>query len=200
MKQSLSKREKILIFSAALLVFLYLIMQFIIYPLFERYFEYRLERDRLLSQKATLETDIANISSIQESNRAAIDRFELIKKEYPLLIPNEEIDPILTTLCVTNGLKPTTLRFTDSAGAPLIDKNDKQSTDGEKDNATYLLTIITVSMNMTGSYNSLMCLLEEVDTMQYIRITNLGYAINRQEESIDEANIALTFELTFITQ
>jgi len=43
-----------------------------------------------------------------------------------------------------------------------------------------------------------MCLLEKVDTMQYIRITNLGYAINRQEESIYEASIALTFELTFI--
>jgi len=58
---------------------------------------------------------------------------------------------------------------------------------------------------MTGSYDSLLRLLDKVDTMQFIRVTDLGYAIDlgyatdlQEESSIDDANITLAFELTFI--
>jgi len=185
MKQGLSKREKILLLSVGLVALVYLAIQFAILPLITRYTDDLRERDSLVIEERMVRNDINNINNIRATNADAIEQFELIKKEYPLLVPNEEIDPVLTNLSITNGLRPSRLQFTGSESAP----------QGAQEP---LFTIVTVSMNVTGSYRSLLSLLDEVDKMQYIRITNLGYATNRQSDAPDDSSITLTFELTYV--
>jgi len=188
MKKGLSKREKMLLFAVGLLVIIYLAIQFAIIPLADRYTTGVEERSSLTTERWFVDADISNLPSIRESNATASEQFEQIKLEYPLLIPNEEIDPILTNLCINNGLKPTSLNFTGSTLAP----------ESENAEQAALFTIVSVTMTVTGNYNSILRLLDDVDSKQYMRITNLGYASNRQTETPDDSTITLAFELTFI--
>ena len=199
MIQNLSKREKILLFVVAMILILYLAIQFAIVPLYNRYFDDIDERNDLRYESSIVEMEIANISTIRQSHVSAQEQLLRIKQEYPLLIPNEEIDPILTNLCLSNGLIPSTLLFTGSFGAPVIEEEEPApNREEKKEEPEYLLTIVTVSMNVTGSYRSLLGLLAEVDSLQYIRITNLSYAVPRQTGAPDDSRISITFELTYV--
>jgi len=189
MKQGLSKREKILLFSAGMLILIYVAVQFAIYPLIIRYTDNVSERDSLRLEKRLTESDIANKAAVQYANTEANAGFTQIKDNYPLLVPNEEIDPILTNLCLKNNLRPASLRFTGSVRAPQSDDTDREPT----------FTIITVSMTVSGNFSSILQLLDDVDSMQYIRITNLSYSANRQSNaSENDSMISLIFELTFV--
>jgi len=189
MKQGLSKREKILLFFAGLLIFIYVAVQFAIYPLITAYTEGVRERTALSAEKRMVEADIANISFIRNANNEANENFDRIKHDYPLLIPNEEIDPLLTNLCLDNNLRPSSLRFVGTAGVP-------QSENGDTGEPTF--TLVSVSMNVTGSFNSILRLLEKVDSIRYIRITTLSYSANRLTDTPDAGSITLSFELTYV--
>ena len=189
MKQGLSKREKILLFSAGLLVLFYLSVQFAIIPLANRYRDGVQDRNTLSIEERHVRTEIANKQSTEQANIEAKTKFEAIKQEYPLLVPNEEVVTILTNLCLKNALSPSRLSII-TPTAPSRSGNGPE-TPGS------LFTIITASTNLTGTYSSLTRLLDEVDTMQYIRITNLGYSASRQADD-DISSITLSFELTFI--
>jgi hypothetical protein len=144
------------------------------------------ERDYLSNEKAVVDMEIAGKHATIEANRAAGERFEAIKQEYPLLVPNEHVHTILTNLCFNNGLTTSSLNMSTPRG------NNSDDAD------TQLFTIINASMSVTGSYNSLLRLLDEVDSRQYIRITDMVFNINQNPEESEENNISLSFELTFI--
>jgi len=189
-KRVINKREKTLMLIALLLLLIYLAVQFAIYPLFSRYSNATLERNQLTIEKTIVETDIANKTEIEAANKAANDQYERITQEYPLLIPNEEIDRILTDLCLKNGLKPTALRFTDSYGAP-------QSESNNDDSEPYPFTVVIATMSMKGNHSALMNLLDDVDANKYIYISNLGYSVINNDTDTENANLSMTFELMF---
>ena len=188
MKQGLSSREKVLLFSAGLVVILYLSIQFFILPLATRYIGGIEQRNHLAAEKTRVDRDIADRATIENTNREAGERFEAIKQEYPLLVPNEEVDTILTNLCLLNGLRPTSLDMSLPAS----------SRSGSNSDTEALFTIVTAKMNMTGPYSSVARLLDAVNDLQYIRITNLGYVLNRQAQQDNMARINIDFELTFV--
>ena len=193
MKQELSKREKLLIYSAVLLVLIYLTIQFGVLPLLSGYNEGVRERDRLTAEMFEVQTDIANKSATIEANENAIERLENVMREYPFLVYNDEIDVELTSLCNTVGLTPTALRFTDriSIYPPPTgtDRNEYRPP---------VLTVVNVSMNVTGSYNSLMQLFDEVDKIQHMRIVSMSYSESRGVETGIIGSIILAFELTYV--
>ena len=197
MIQGLSKREKILLFAAGLVVILYLSVQFVILPLATRYVSSLSERDHLRTEQAKIDADINNKAAIENENREANQRFEAIKKEYPLLVPNEEVATILTNLCITNGLSPSMLSISPPPTATT------QTTQEGEEQSESLFTIITATINVSGTYNSLTRLLDEVDEKQFIRITNMTYREQRQQNDdainvLPETDVTLNFELTFV--
>jgi len=192
MINSLSKREKILLFGAGLLVILYLAIQFAILPLMRNYVEGIEERNHLRLLQRKVDEDIRDKSTIENTHKDAEQRFDRIKQEYPLLVPNEEVVTTLNLLCITNGLSPTRLNITTP---PYPTASD----DSEGTEETSLFTIITATVNVTGTYLALVQLLDEVDSLQYIRITNMSYSLIRDTESIvPTASITLNFELTYV--
>jgi len=192
MKQELTKREKLLIFSAALLVLFYLAFQFGFLPLYDRFTEGRAERERYLEDKAAVEANIANRSGITDSNEGAHQQLDTIRQDFPLLVPNEEISTVLTNLCLTNNLSPSALNITRPADPARSPQNDDQET------ATPLFTVVTVTMNVTGNYSSILGLIDDVDKLPYILITKMNYTENRGAETSETGSIAMTFELTYI--
>ena len=88
MKQELSKREKILIFCAAVLALFYLAFQFGFLPMYTRYTEALAERERLAEEKAIIEENIANKPSIVDDNNNAREKFDFIIFLTPQIIAN----------------------------------------------------------------------------------------------------------------
>jgi len=194
MIQGLSKREKILLFAAALVLILYLAIQFAILPLMSRYVEALQERNYLRTVQAKVDADIADRPNIEAEHQNAQQRFESIKQLYPILVPNEEIVTDLTNMCITNGLSPTRLNIT----SPPYPAGTDENADGTASES--LFTVITATMNVSGSYTSLTRLLDEVDSKQYVRVTNMTYTVNRPDENNTPtpSTITLNFELTYI--
>lgn len=191
MEKGLKKREKVLIFALAMVVLVYVAAHFVIFPLFTQLSNVVYERERLTGEVSALAADIANIPVLHLENQQARERHLQATQLFPLLIPNEEIDPILTNLVLQNGLKPTALRFTDAVGAA-------QAVGGVQKSSPYVFTVVSVSMNLSGSYSSLVRLLDDVDTREYIRITNLSFTSGRDESLPESSRVTLAFELTFL--
>jgi len=192
LKKGLTKREKILIFSAGLIALIYLVFQFGFLPMYSRYTEAQAERERLADEKEKVEANINQEPRIVEANKDARDRYDQIKQDFPLLAEDEEIDAVLTGLCVSNNLIPTSLTIDRSdAAAPQGAQNEEQ------DDVQFLFTVITVKMNVTGTIPSLIGLIDDLEELPYIRLANVSYSEGRGEE-INRGNIQLTFELTYI--
>ena len=192
MTKGITKREKILIFSAGLLALFYLVFQFGFLPMHARYAEAQAERERLAEEKEKVEANIIHEPSIIDANKDARDRYDQIKRDFPLLAEDEEIDAVLTDLCVSNNLIPTSLS---------IDRPDavtpQETQNEEQDAGEPLFTVISVKMNVTGNIPSLIGLLDDLEQLPYIRLANVSYSEGRAEEVI-RGNIQLTFELTYI--
>ena len=192
MKNGLTKREKILIFSAGLVALFYLVFQFGFLPMYSRYAEAQAERERLAEEKAKVEANIIHEPSIVDANRDARDRYDQIKQDFPLLAADEEIDAVLTNLCVSNNLIPTSLAINRPDAVTTQKKQNEEEDAGQP-----LFTVITVSMNVTGSIPSLIGLLDDLEQLPYIRLANVSYSEGRGDE-INKGSIKLTFELTYI--
>jgi len=192
MKQGITKREKILIFSAGLVALFYLVFQFGFLPMHARYAEAQAERERLAEEKAKVEANIIHEPSITDANKDARDRYDQIKQDFPLLAEDEEIDAVLTDLCVSNNLIPTSL---DIVRPEPVTPQETQ--DEEHDAGQHLFTVISVRMNVTGNIPSLIGLIDDLEKIPYIRLVNVSYSEGRGEEVV-RGNIQLTFELTYI--
>jgi len=192
LKKGITKREKILIFSAGLVALFYLVFQFGFLPMFARYSEAQAERERLAEEKAKVEANIIHEPSIADANKDARDRYDQIKRDFPLLAEDEEIDAVLTDLCVSNNLIPTSL---DIVRPDPVTPQETQNE--EQDAGQYLFTVISARMNVTGTIPSLVGLIDDLEKIPYIRLSNVSYSEGRGDEVI-RGNIKLTFELTYI--
>jgi len=187
MKQSITKREKILLFLAALVLIVYLSVQFVIFPAFARYSDLNANLDRLEDERARVEADIAMLPLLRVENAEAYERFTEILEKYPELIVSEDIDVLMTNLVIRQNLNPTMLNI--SSPRALVMQGEEAGSE--------IFVLVTVSMSLVGNFNSVQHLVYEVDNINFIRITNLNYSLP-SSNVLDDATTSVTFELTFI--
>ena len=205
MKPGLTKREKIMLFSVGLIAIIALSIQFVIIPLSNRYNEGLNERGRLSAEKAAHEMEVATLPALRDRNSEAYERFDELTDGYPTIVENEEIDNMLTTLSNKNNLRPISLRITPRpttapAPQPANGENGDTGENGAVQNKRSLpeFTKSTVQMNVVGSYQSLMRLIDEVSSIKYIHLTNVGFAENYLMP--DQARVSVIYEITFLTE
>jgi hypothetical protein len=195
MKHGLSKREKTLLFCVGLIALVYISFQFGIYPLYTRYIAGQDEQARLADEITFFEINLTNELAIRGGNRAAHEEFEALKQAFPPRMPNEAIDSILTGMCLRNGLSPTMLRITE-VDAP--QESPAPNSSGEQEAAVPIFVIVTANMNLAGEYSALVDLLDEVESIEHIRLTQVSYSEPSRIVSQGSANISLVFELTML--
>jgi len=206
MKPGLSKREKIMLFSAGVIVVLYVSIQFVILPLSTRYNEALNERERLSSEKSAHDMEAASLPSLRERSTDTQAKFKELTDGYPVIIPNDEIDNLLTSLVNTNNLRPTSLRIAPITAPSTPPVQDiEYDEDGNPIEAEEVPPIpefikVTVQVSVTGSYQSLLRLIDEVADIKYIHLSNVGFTQNRQDNMGELSTISLTFELTFLSE
>jgi len=213
MKQQLTKREKILLFSVGLIAILYFSIQFAILPLATRYNNGVNERERLTIEKETHDMEAATLPALRTRNEQVNADFDELTNGYPNRMPNEEIDRILTSLCTRLILSPTSLRFAPrdpppppppEPTQPDTVRYDAQGTEEEEEEPAPVaprpvFTKATAFMNVNGSYQSLLRLLDEVNSIEYIRLTNVGFQGSRLlGMQTPDSTISLTFEITML--
>ena len=196
MKQGITKREKIMLFVVGLIAVVYLSIQFVIIPLSARYNDSISERARLQDEIDAHRIEAATIPGLRERNTEAHARFYELTSGYPTIVENEEIDFMLTTLSNRHNLSPVSLRITPRPPPPPVPEPE----DGEEVYTPALPTFTkaTVNMNVVGSYDALMRLLDEVSSIQYIRLTDVSYSKNIQ--MLELSRVSATYEITFLTE
>jgi len=189
MKQGLTKREKLLLLILGLLALIYLAFQFGFRPLYESYDRSRIERDRLQAERLELEMKILNLQTLLEENRIANEDYARITEDYPELVPNEEVDTVLTNLVLGVGMTIRSVRFFEPpSNAEAV-----------------LFTIVGATMTTEGSYSSLMTLLDEVEKIPNITIVSMSFSERRSSANDQEGfvrgqgSMTLGFELMYIT-
>jgi len=206
MQTSITKREKILLFSVGMVAIVYFAIQFAIIPMSTRYTTGISERGRLTDEKAAHEMEVNTLPALRERKTEAYQRFDELTAGYPTIVENEEIDHMLTSLSNRNNLSPISLRITPRpapAPATVNGENGENGTAAENGTEQYDpslpdFTKSTVQMNVIGSYQSLMRLIDEVNRIQYIHLTSVGFAENIIMP--DQARISMTYEITFLTE
>ncbi len=224
MKFSISKREKILIFAASILIIVLVMFQFVITPLYNGYTKKQNELNDLTAEMTALDEKLANEKASRQRLNKANETYKDIIKRYPLLMPNEDIDRLLTGICVENKLNPIMLGMTavTSEASPssttedttkaqpsntttdqTTDTTDTSQTEGATDTEVQeptkpqpTFTVVSAAMTLKGDYNSLKSLITHTEKLEYIRINHLSFA----DQATDTApSISIVFEISMIT-
>jgi len=191
MKLAVTKREKIMLIIVVLIAVIYLAIQFVIIPLSTRYREDLVEQGRLQDEIDVHKIEAATIPGLRERNAEALEKFNNLISGYPVIVDNEELDFMLTSLSNNNNLRPTSLRITPRpARPPPAEVEDGARVLPELEKAT-------VQMSVVGTYRSLMNLLDDVSGIQHMRLTNVSYAENIQLP--EQSRITATYEITFLS-
>jgi hypothetical protein len=196
MKQELTKREKILFFSMLVIAVIYVSVQFGILPMYNRYLDNVTERHRLQEDKVNVDYSIAGKPSVIEFYNTASERYAAAKADYPLLVPTDVVHTILTDLCWSSRLGVGSLRMN-----VLNDASDS-SYDEEEGSPPPVFATVNAVMEVVGTPAALMSLLDAVDKITHIRVTNSTYIVfrTRDAEILDLGEITIHFELMYLNQ
>lgn len=186
MIKNLSKREKILMFSALLLLITYLVVQFAIYPMFTRYTSAGAELLHLEGERFDVEMNIANLPLTRDLNDSVHERLDALRAAYPKLVPNEDIDVLMTGLVLRHNLSPTLLNIS----RPPAQADDETEFE--------FFTHVTVTMNLIGSLDSLQGLVREVKNTNFMRIISLSHSESTEATALSTQSI--TFELLYVSE
>jgi Tfp pilus assembly protein PilO len=200
MKTGITKREKTLLFCAGLVLILYLSIQFAIVPLSNSYSTGTEERDRLRSERDAHDLEASMLPNLRVRSSEARERFYALTSGYSEIVPNELTDRRLTSLCTGNNMSVVALRFSPRPVVPPAPPQyDEEGNliEPEVDDSYPVFTYVTAFMNLTGSYASLMNLIDEVAATEYIRLTNTSLTRNFQFD--ETSTISLTFEVTYLS-
>jgi hypothetical protein len=184
-----------------LVLILYLSIQFAILPLSSAYNTGLEDRDHLRSEQEAHDLEAAQLPNLRIRNTEARERFYALTNEYTTIVPNEHTDQRLTALCRDNNLRVISLRFAPRPTAPPPPPPEYDA-DGniievEVEHKYPVFVTTTAFMSLTGSYSSLMNLLDEVVGIKYIRISSVSFTRSIQD-NVDNSTISLTFEVTYL--
>jgi len=202
MMTTLSNREKKLLFVATIFIILFVAVQVFILPMSQRYQEKRAEYDQLAAQKASIEMKLATEPSIRQGYATAQKNYEALQARYPVQMPNEGIDKVLTGLCVANGLQPLILSIEDpeepvAAADPATTNTAEAGTD--KVPPTVFRTA-RATMNISGDYASIKRLTKFINDTDYLRLKKVSLRPIAELAVLTSGpqNVALLFEINML--
>ena len=193
----LSKREIALIVAALVIGLSFLVINFVIAPMFRDYSAAQDIYSDFLERKEQFESKFADEPQIRQDYNEASEAFAKISKQYPTNIPNEEVDRILTELCMMTNLTSDSL----SIGLPVpitfsFTPGEGEAPETPPDPA---FQVVTATMKLKGSYVSFKNLLDTVQNTTYIRVSKFSISA-AGGELYDTVTIDVSFEISMIAK
>jgi hypothetical protein len=187
--KGLSTREKKMLLFLAVFGTTALMVVFVIMPYFNRLQD---ERDALNA----LEMEQMRINILLASEQTLInnfdDAFEHYSETTQALITESHISEIgrmLTRICQEHGLMPIEQRLSNPV---VFTDSDARDDDGG------VLSTVSVSMSVRGSYNDLKRLLNTIEQTEYLRISRVSFSIGDDRDVTER--IALNFEVVMLRE
>jgi hypothetical protein len=187
--KGLSKRERFLIFFAAVVLVVFVSVQFAVIPMYTRYSELTEEYDLLVMERMRVETKIATEPAIIAYYERAQERFYAINEKYPVNIPNEEIVSIITEICQRSGFE----------SLLSLSVSPQRRALGEEISA---FGAASIAMSLGGGFDSVRRLIAAVSEIDYIRLSSISFAGPQAAESggASSSNISVAFEMTVMNE
>jgi hypothetical protein len=185
----MTRREKILLCSACFALVIFLVARFVIQPLGDGLIEKRSELERLNEQKLDTEMKINSENYIRQELEFAAEAVTELLEIYPLNIPNELIDPIVTNLCLRHNLVPVALTITEAS--------DFRADEQDENEYPPAFRLAGANVTLRGSYHSFRNLLIDTADIKYIRVSNFAFSADSMND--DSSTISASFEIYMLS-
>jgi Tfp pilus assembly protein PilO len=183
----LTKREKFLVFAAAVVAVVVLTANFAIAPMIRHIGELSDRHSILVMDKTQLDMKIMNEAAITRNHENSEEKFNGLNAVYPVDIPNEEIAGIITDLCHSSGFY--SMRSLSLSGPNYIPAEGVD-----------VFYSVTVSVAVTGRYGAVKTLIDKVAEIDYIRLSQVVFTNNPSVITEEPSVIPLTFEFIILKE
>ena len=208
MKQTLTKREKVLLYILLCIIivvggFFYLIM-----PAMEKHTDLQAKKDTAEMELISTKASIPRYDDLDKEIKEASKELKAIKAKFYDNLKKEDVDKIITKLAIDHYLEPTSLSITDVSEEEILNykeslkaiekKEDNKNEDGTKEKKKNILKVYNISLSVDGTVLNLQNMINDANKMKSLKVASVNY--NSVVSKDEKSNIMMvTFKLFMLS-
>ena len=207
MKQTLTKREKVLLYILLCIIivvggFFYLIM-----PAMEKHTDLQAKKDTAEMELISTKASIPRYDDLDKEIKEASKELKAIKAKFYDNLKKEDVDKIITKLAIDHYLEPTSLSITDVSEEEILNykeslkaiekKDENKNEDGTKEKKK-ILKVYNISLSVDGTVLNLQNMINDANKMKSLKVASVNYnsVVSKDEKS---NSMMVTFKLFMLS-
>ena len=208
MKQTLTKREKVLLYILLCIIivvggFFYLIM-----PAMEKHTDLQAKKDTAEMELISTKASIPRYDDLDKEIKEASKELKAIKAKFYDNLKKEDVDKIITKLAIDHYLEPTSLIITDVSEEEILNykeslkaiekKDENKNEDGTKEKKKNILKVYNISLSVDGTVLNLQNMINDANKMKSLKVASVNYnsVVSKDEKS---NSMMVTFKLFMLS-
>ena len=208
MKQTLTKREKVLLYILLCIIivvggFFYLIM-----PAMEKHTDLQAKKDTAEMELISTKASIPRYDDLDKEIKEASKELKAIKAKFYDNLKKEDVDKIITKLAIDHYLEPTSLSLTDVSEEEILNykeslkaiekKDENKNEDGTKEKKKNILKVYNISLSVDGTVLNLQNMINDANKMKSLKVASVNYnsVVSKDEKS---NSMMVTFKLFMLS-
>ena len=208
MKQTLTKREKVLLYILLCIIivvggFFYLIM-----PAMEKHTDLQAKKDTAEMELISTKASIPRYDDLDKEIKEASKELKAIKAKFYDNLKKEDVDKIITKLAIDHYLEPTSLSITDVSEEEILNykeslkaiekKDENKNEDGTKEKKKNILKVYNISLSVDGTVLNLQNMINDANKMKSLKVASVNYnsVVSKDEKS---NGMMVTFKLFMLS-
>ena len=208
MKQTLTKREKVLLYILLCIIivvggFFYLIM-----PAMEKHTDLQAKKDTAEMELISTKASIPRYDDLDKEIKEASKELKAIKAKFYDNLKKEDVDKIITKLAMDHYLEPISLSITDVSEEEILNykkslkaiekKDENKNEDGTKEKKKNILKVYNISLSVDGTVLNLQNMINDANKMKSLKVASVNYnsVVSKDEKS---NSMMVTFKLFMLS-
>ena len=208
MKQTLTKREKVLLYILLCIIivvggFFYLIM-----PAMEKHTDLQAKKVTAEMELISTKASIPRYDDLDKEIKEASKELKAIKAKFYDNLKKEDVDKIITKLAIDHYLEPTSLSITDVSEEEILNykeslkaiekKDENKNEDGTKEKKKNILKVYNISLSVDGTVLNLQNMINDANKMKSLKVASVNYnsVVSKDEKS---NSMMVTFKLFMLS-
>ena len=208
MKQTLTKRGKVLLYILLCIIivvggFFYLIM-----PAMEKHTDLQAKKDTAEMELISTKASIPRYDDLDKEIKEASKELKAIKAKFYDNLKKEDVDKIITKLAIDHYLEPTSLSITDVSEEEILNykeslkaiekKDENKNEDGTKEKKKNILKVYNISLSVDGTVLNLQNMINDANKMKSLKVASVNYnsVVSKDEKS---NSMMVTFKLFMLS-
>lgn len=208
MRQTLTKREKVLLYILLCIIivvggFFYLIM-----PAMEKHTDLQAKKDTAEMELISTKASIPRYDDLDKEIKEASKELKAIKAKFYDNLKKEDVDKIITKLAMDHYLEPISLSITDVSEEEILNykeslkaienKDENKNEDGTKEKKKNILKVYNISLSVDGTVLNLQNMINDANKMKSLKVASVNYnsVVSKDEKS---NGMTVTFKLFMLS-